>query len=85
MEVSETQTGPEELNFLVLSGHAINNTTAVKWSREGFPGKVLSPILLLLPLFHSMKPKSTVVLPGSFCCKSLQGFLVIRQVELCKK
>lgn len=57
----------------------------MKWSREGFPGRVLSLILLLLPLFHSMKPKSTEVLPGGFFCKRLQGFLVTRQVELCKK
>lgn len=35
VKVSETQTGPEELNFLVCSGHAMNNMTAMKWSREG--------------------------------------------------
>lgn len=47
----------------------------MKWSREGSPWKVLSPILLLLPLFHSMKPKSTVVLPGGFCCTKTVRFL----------
>lgn len=35
VKVSETQTGPEELNFLVCSGHAMNNMTAMKWSKEG--------------------------------------------------